>query len=340
MNRDTSLQAVGRVLALVLAVALIAQGAMMGALAEAWDSETTNTGTTSDVNGATTVTYQPYDDTTQTLHLEISGGSSGTEYAAQFIDPRSGTVYYENKSPTNPASGHYAWDVDHAELDKELPHSVDASDVNVRVVDGNGNVLVGPATVTVSPNDTYFNKAKVAVGAEGGALGVDALSAEDVTDAPFGIDTLGNLGLGDEKTVAESGFTVGINNDTAPVVLEIENADAQAAFDGMVEGAAEEDRLDAQLETTRAGAVPLYYGAAPSDAPDTHAVVNDADGDGTEEIEMQLGADAYGDAQQLDADLVLNKDYGPIEQFQKFGLGGFQLPDLPSFGGGDEESSN
>jgi len=331
MNRDKSLQAVGRVLALVLAVSLIAQGAIMGALAESWDSETTNTGTTSDVQGDTSVTYQPFDDTEQNLFLEISGGNNDTDYALQVIDPQTNTVYLENASPDNPASGHYSWEYTHAELAEELPNGVDASDVQMQVVDGEGNVLVGPATVTLTPADNKFDRIRLALGAEGGELGVDALNVEE-TDGGF-------LGFGDSKTVAKTGISADIDNDTAPIVLEVEDADVQTAFDAMVEDAEEGERLDAQVSTVKAGEVPVYYGAAPSDAPDTHAVVYDADGDGTEEIEMQLGADTYGDAQQLDVDLVLNEDYGFIEQFRLFGSDGLGLPDLNPLDD-SEESSN
>jgi len=338
---ESRIEGVLRIGAVLGLIAMLVAAGMSGALAESWDSETSTTSDQSDISGDTTVTYQPYDDATQTLHLEITGGSSSTDYALQFVDPDSGTVYYENTSATNPASGHYAWDVDHVELGNELPHDVDQSAVDVRVVDGSGKVLVGPAAATLDANDTFFDRAKVAFGAEGGSLGLDALNVEDKETGPFGIEFLGGLGIGgDQKTVADGGFDVAINNETAPVVVEIDNADAQDAFDAATKDAEDEDALAIKLDTTRAGAVPVYYGAAPEDAADTHAVVMDNDGDGTEEMKVELGADAYGDADQLDANVVLNEEYGPFEGFEVFGSDGL----VPSFdlGLGDdtEESSN
>lgn len=158
MSRNTKRFAV---LALVVAL-VVATGPAMAALT--YDSETTNSSTTSDLTGGETVT--DLDNSSKTKTIQVVSGNAST---SSLTNPEEafklkltvndtdsdedGRVFYTNTSTAtvvNASAGHYAWNISHAEMFDELERDVDETvTVDVTVIFNESESDEESATITI-----------------------------------------------------------------------------------------------------------------------------------------------------------------------------------------------
>ena len=312
----------------MLAVFALLTGAIGAAAAvPAWDTETTNTATTSDVDGTTTSIDVYYGDSGNYTFFEISGADTSTNYTLEITPAQDGVDYvvYQNTSmaTTDGTNGHYGFNVSHDEL-ADAPRDVDGASYDVSIINQSSgkeelnatgvtfaNAGKNPKAVMVLTNETTN------AGAAMSPLVADRLEISTESAGFFSLSTFNVFGndSDDETTIATwSGYTT-VDGTNTTVDVQLDNSSAADAY-----AAAAEDREDGDWITTATlfvNGIPqqVYLNEAPEDADGTTVVYDDS----AEKLVIDTEGDDYKDVRTLQLRGAAGQNYGFGELWSNFG---------------------
>lgn len=303
----------------VFAALILLTSAVGGAAAIAWDTETTNTTTTSDVDGTTTSLDVYHGNSTKTTHFEVSGASTSNltlrmSPAADGVD----YVAYSNSSADelDATNGHYGWDVSHDEL-ADLPRSVSGGEYDVEIInEDNGNEVLNATTITF--NQANSDKKAIMVltqdTTDNGAA-MTHLVADRLEHSEESAGFLASLsGANDTTTATWSGYTT-VDGDNTTVDVRMENSTTADAYSS---AASDYDDGDWIRESTIfLNGIPhkVYKNEAPSDAEGTTVVYKSS----SDKLVVSPSGEHYQDVRTLQMRGAAGQSYGFGELWSNFG---------------------
>jgi len=312
-------------LAMLVVVSMMTGGGMA---AVGYDNETTNTATTSDIQGGETITSFNAS-TSDRKFIEITSDSSDPKL--EVIDNDTGEVvetFDSNHSAfevTDSTNGHYAWNVTYAQLLGDVP--VDANGtttVDIKVYETE-TADTPNATATVTLEAT--NERTVVRTGESFTNSNSFETGQFIEVAGFNIaESLPVIDSADKADIEQDNVAVDGDNTTVTYVLD--DANASDPFDAAADSAGAEERLESQLWINGNPHAIYAEGEVPSDV-DSNATygVYDATSD---EVTIHVGDD-YADQTSLDVHMVGNDDYGLVTHLAEFGfLSDVSMPSLGS----------
>lgn len=303
----------------VVAMLLLSVLAPAALAAAAWDTETTNTATTSDVDSTTTsVTYEP-GNASQSTWFEIDADPA-SNYTLRLEDPDTGYVFYENSTAdeTDATNGFYGWNVTHDELG-DAPRDVDGNDYEVVVYNESSQSVDLNETVTFDASAQSGTTAVMHVADESEDTATAALSplvADRLTLETKSAGILGSLLGSNDTTVATwSGYTE-INGSSSDVEVHLANTSTADAYSSVAGGYEDGDWI--RESTIWLNGVPhkVYKGSAPDDAEGTTVVYNS----GTDTLEITPSGEGMQDVRQLQMRGGAGEAYGFGTLSTNFGL--------------------
>jgi hypothetical protein len=246
------------------------------AAAASWDTETTNTATTSDVSGASTTLTFDRGNASKSIYFEVDGAaSSNVTLKMTPANTKLDTVVYENSTAdvTDSANGHYAFSVSHAELE-DLPTTANKGTFNVSIyVDGavavSGELVLDQSAKTEQTVVMWVTDNS----------GTDAATTTDLVADTLSTETESNLLLPDEEMTSYSSFTqIDGTNSTTKVYLK--NDTVRTQMDNETQGLSSGDLIMSQQLYVNSGPVLMYADAAPSDVANntTYATYDSSNG--------------------------------------------------------------
>lgn len=312
-----------KTLAVLVAITVLASGA--GAAAIAWDTETTNTATTSDISGATTtVTFHPTDNT-KTIYAEVSGASTAN-LTLELSPATAGVdhVAYSNATPDteDATNGHYSFTISHDEL-AEVPRESTGATYNVSIINEDTDAEVLTTEIVLNSDGVNEQRAIISVAddsADGDASALTPLVADRLdleTESAGWANTLNVFSDANDTDVATwSGYTT-VNGTNSTVTVKMDNSTAASAYD-----AAAEDRDDGEalkLSTVSINGIPhlVYNDEEPEDYP-TDATLVTYD-DTNDELTIELG-DEYENVSTVNVRSTGGAGYSFSEAWSNFGL--------------------
>lgn len=313
-----------KTITVLVAIAVVA-GMAGAAAAITFDSETTNTGTTSDVSGATTtVTFNP-DNTSKTLYVEVDSATT-SNLSLELSPATKGVdhVAYQNDTPdtTNATSGNYAWSIGHGEL-SEVPREATGGTYNLTVYNTtSGNELLNTEVVLNSDN-TNEKRAIIAVtndSVKGEASALTPLVADRLELDSKSAGWFGAAMFWSDKNATDlaewSGYTT-VNGTNTTVTVQMENSTAASAYNAAAEG--KDDGEAITKATVRINGIPhlVYVNEAPENYPDnttlvTYDTVN-------EELTVELGSE-YENVSNVNVRATAGTGYSFNELVENFGV--------------------
>lgn len=317
-----------KLFAISAVVALLVSSFGAGAAAIAWDDETGNTATTSDVAGNTGQTVGiNYGSADNFTYFETDGASTGnlTLKIMPGADDVDYVVYKNTTAETVDAgAGHYAFNVSGDEL-SDAPRDVEGATYDVEIINqSSGNVVLSSDDVTINANSSN-DQAVMAVAATSnndGALTplvADSVELEDKSGM-WGLSSFNPLGNSsdDVKVSTWSGYTT-IDGANSSARFLLTNSSTSESYSDV---ASNYDDGDWMVETTliaNGQAFQVYKNEAPDSVGDDESyAVYDADAD---EIVLETESDHYEDVRQLQVRGTASKGYGFSGIVSNFGLG-------------------
>lgn len=315
-----------KLLTVLVAIAVVASMAGLGAAAAAWDTTNdANSTTTSDISGATTtVTFNP-DNTTKDLYIEVDSATT-SNLSVEFSPATDGVdhVVYENATPdtVNATSGNYAWTIGHGEL-SEIPREATGGTYNVTVYNTSDGTELLNTEVVLDSTGVNEKRAIISVAddsADGDASALTPLVADRLdleTESAGWTNTLNVFSDANETDVATwSGYTT-VNGTNSTVTVSMDNSTAASAYD-----AAAEDRDDGEalkLSTVSINGIPhlVYNDEEPEDYPDDATLVTYDDTN--DELTIELG-DEYENVSTVNVRSTGGAGYSFSEAWSNFGL--------------------
>lgn len=310
--------------ALLTALVLLLSAAG-GAAAIAWDTETVNTATTSDVSGtSTTVQWYP-DNSTESVYVEVSGANNSDlrleiQNGATEID----SAYYENATPDteNASSGHYSWTVTHSELRSSLPSDYQGGAYDIVVANATSDKILMESELVLSNQKANGTTARIFVenasttsDAVGNSLIADSLEVE--SEEPGRVRAL--LGAENDTTAT---FRDDVSVDGANTTVEYVLRDSQTA-DAM--DTAAESREDgewiygAQFVVSSSSFdskyTKVYKSEAPEDPESTYMVYSPS----SDTLTLHTEDEDFSSAKQLSVRGVAGEGYSFGDAFDAFG---------------------
>lgn len=293
-----------------------------GAAALQWDTETTNTTTTSDVSGASNSIVWYADSETETVYFEVSGATT-SELRLDISNGADGinSTYLSDANPTeeDATNGHYSWNISHATLRSELPSSYTGGTYDVEVINTSGTeeVVEESSEITLTFDSTQTT-ARVFV--EDSSSGVESVGNDLVADS-MDVETEETWwGLGENRTTATYRDDVAIDGNNTTVQVAFKNSSAADAMSAAAEGYDNGEwvhgaQFVVSSSTTDAKLSKVYLNEAPSETPDTYAVYDNSS------KELTLHSTEFDDAQELHIRGVANQGYSFGDLFNAYGIG-------------------
>lgn len=307
-------------IATLAVIAMVLTTGMAAAIA--WDTETTNTTTTSDLSGASnTVTFDP-GNSSESIYVEVSGAS--TENLTMEMSPaQSGVNYvaYSNATPDteDATNGHYSWTVTHKELE-DVPRDLDGGTYTATVYDDTGAELL--TTEVALDSSGVEDNVVLAVTDDGGSSGaaMSNLVADTLEVSQKDVGFLGvssKYGSADKQNVSTwSGYTA-VNGSNSTVQVNFENSTTADAYTSAAEGVDDGEWLTDSTVFINGVPHKVYSENAPDDldADATTVVYKNS----TDTLEINPGAD-YDNARNLQIRSTAGNGYGFGTLQSEFGL--------------------
>lgn len=303
-------------------LAVIAMVLVSGAVAAAgWDTETTNTTTTSDVDASTTsVAFDPGNEN-KALYVEVTAATSNLTLklspAAEGVD----WVAYSNSTPdtTDATNGHYAWNVTHKEL-SDLPRDVDGGAYNVTVVNKSGAELLNKEVTfdSSAENDSAVLAVTSDAGEDGAAMTSLVADTMELSSADVGFLGLSSKYLGADKTNISTwtGYT-NVNGTATDVEVDLENSTTADAYASAAKGAEDGETLSGMTMWVNGVPHRVYMNSAPDDlANDTTTVVYD---NSTESLTIDTKGTLYENSRVLQIRSTGGSGYSFSSLWSNFG---------------------
>lgn len=302
-----------KMIPIALALLLVTSGA---AAAIAWDTETTNTATTSDLSGASnTVSLDPGNASATPVYVEVSGASTeNLTLELEVAEPGVNYTAYTNATPDteDATNGHYSWSVGHDELE-DLPRDETGGTYNATVYDDTGTELLN----TEVAFDTAGNddNAVLVVSDDGtkDAAAMTNLVADDLEVT----QEKSWFGFGSTETNVSvwSGYT-NINGSSSDVTVQLANSSTSSAYETAGEDSNEGDWMRDSTVFINGQPHKVYKGAAPDDVEsnDTYAVYDNS----KDELTLNLGDD-YDKTRTLQVRAAAGQGYSFGELQANFG---------------------
>lgn len=300
-------------------VALLMLTSLVGAAAAAsWDTEGTNTATTSDVSGASSSATWYAGSTEETEYYEVQG--AGTDNLT--LEIRNGaselnTTYYTNSSAetTDATNGHYAWNITHAELRSELPSDYQGGTYTVAVV----NDSTGDDIVT-HQRTLNFNSSKTTarIMVENASRSADAIGNSLVADSLEVSTEETWWGFGADKNVSTYRDDVQVDGDNTTVEMEFKDSSARESMEAAAAGHEDGEwiygaQFTVSSSTTDTKLAKVYLNEAPSEPGDTYAVYDNSS------KRITFHSTEFSDAEELHIRGVANEGYSFGDLWSNFG---------------------
>lgn len=296
-----------KLIAVALATMLLI-GSMGGAMAVAFDTETTTTGTQSDVSSSSTSqTWQP-GNTAATLYVETDNASANASaYQMELRDQDTGEVYLTNSSAetVNDSNGHYAFNESHSSIRSSLPSDPQGTQFTVAVVNTNTgkDVLTQDFSLNYETTGTaryYVSSLSGNDSAYGAGLVAHGL---DVSEKKTW------FGFGSNYTVATFSDVAALNSSNTTLQYQMTDSDTISAYDSAAEGVESGKWMQSTTLTVGTDVAKIYKKEAPDSASGNYGVYNPStdrltvyrsdDYAGAAELEISSGAGesySFGDA--------------------------------------------
>ncbi len=301
--------------AAALAVFLIASvfaGGAMGAVS--YDSETTDTSTTSDITGGETINnFNASSD--QYKWVEVSADSNDTKLEVVDNDTdeviETFTPSHSSFEETNGSDGgYYAWNLTHEELFAHVPVEAN-SNTTVDLVAYNNTSAENPDTTTATVTLAATNERTVVYA---GDTFTSSSTFEELTEnriagfaMPLDISTFAS-----EANIADiEQDNVAVDGDNTTVTYVLSASNASDPFDEAASNAEDSERLESQLWINGNAHAIYQAGSVPDDveSSDTYGVYDSS----ADTLEINVGED-YEDESSLDIEMMGNKEYGILTQ--------------------------
>lgn len=311
-------------LAVIAVVAMLATSGI-GAAAVAWDTESTNTTTTSDVSSGTTSETVYHGDASNATWFEVTVDDSSLNYTLEIrTDDDLEYVLYENDSAevTDATNNHIAWNVSHDELE-DLPRDVDGTDVNVTIVNesASGNPVALSETLTLaSGNDNATAVMHLTDDAgEPAAAATNLFADTSEYSEKFAYFGAAQFWTDNGTDVsAWSGWTT-IDGNNSGVEVHMENSTAASSYDAVAEDADEGDWMAKSTLFLNGKPVQVYAESAPDDVGDDqdYAVYNEE----TDSLDVTIQSEELSDVNTLYVRGGAGDGYGFWSAADAFGFG-------------------
>jgi hypothetical protein len=265
--------------------ALLLLFAAVGGAVAAFDTETTDTSTTSDVSGATNTVTADWLNASESLYVETDGVADPANVSLELSPAEKGVDYvaYTNASPdvTNSTAGHAAFNVSYDELD--IPRDADGATYNLTVRNESGDA-VEQTEVTFQSADGANEDSVIAVTDDAGTVGsaniplvADRLELEDKSGGLFSMSTLAfwssSSDDSDTPQIATwSGYTT-TNSSASEIRVDLENASTSDAYADAAGDAESGDWVRGMTMWVNGVPQKVYYGSAPDDVDENATTV-------------------------------------------------------------------
>lgn len=314
-----------RGVAALFVVMVVASAFTGGAAATvSYDSETTNTSTTSDLTGGESIAnFNASGD--QYKWIEVQSDSNETKLEIQNNETGEVIETFDNShssfQTTNSSQGHYAWNISNSELWQNVP--VDAnSNTTVDIVAYNDTTVDNPDTSTATVTLEATNERTVVYA--GDSFTTSSVFEEITESRVAGLSVPADL-FGSETNVADiQQDNVAVDGDNTTVTYVLADSNASTPFDDSASAADADERLESQLWVNGDAHAIYQSGSVPDDVDNssTYGVYDSS----TDKLEINVGDD-YSDASSLDIEMMGNKDFGILTQLTEFGpLSGVDIP--------------
>lgn len=315
-----------RVAALVMAVLLVGAA---GLGAAAFDTETTDSSSTSDVtaDSVDTITFDPENDT-ETLRVQTDNFSDNSTDLALRIYPEdtsTDTILYENTSDpvtVDETAGQYAFIENHSDL-SSLPIGYETGDYGVEVVDESDGTIVAEGNMTLDKSAADDNSARIMVSDANLSSSALVPDSYELTAAESGfLSSLNYFANDSDSDTANIDAHSNIAGSGSTLALDIEDSGTQDSIDAAIPSDAESGDWLAQIHVaSNLNWAPVYYDSAPDsvDSDDTYAVYDST----AEEIEVHHG-DEFENVEVTSVKMTTNEDLGLFENWNRYnrlGLG-------------------
>jgi len=295
-----------KLIAALLAFLIITTGA---AAAATFDTETTDTGTQSDISGASTTVDLYPGNSSEALYVETDGATS-SNLTLEITPAEAGvdTVVYENSTPdtVNDSAGHYAWNVTHDELEG-IPRDESGGMFNLSVYNDSGGKILNTEVTFNTPED---QGAVLWIGAGGEGSSMTSLVADSVEMST-------EDSWHSEKNVSTwSGYTT-VNGSQSTLTVDVANDSTADAYASAAEGVEDDEWMIASTVWINGIPHKVYKNELPDDVDsDQTTVVYDND---TEQMTVDLGSE-YEGTSTVNVRATANEGYAFGELWSNFGV--------------------
>jgi len=278
------------------------------AAAATFDTETTTTGSESDISGSTNTIDLYLGNSSQALYVETDGAST-SNLTLNITPAETGvdTVVYTNSTPdtVNDSNGHYAWNITHDELE-DIPRDESGGTFNVTITNESGTEILSTEVTFNTPNDENAVML-VTDGGEGSAMTPLVADSVEITSEE---------GWYSSKNVSTwSGYTT-INGSESTVTVDLENSSTADAYASAAEGVDDGEWMTESTVWINGVPHKVYKNEFPDDVDsDQTTVVYDND---TEQLTVNPGSE-YADTSTVSIRATGNEGYGFGELWSNFG---------------------